>query len=201
MSVVRTTLIVVACLGIVGYGAFKIVQHRSDGPLNDIIPGGPLRTGELVTRGDVDWASVLGGVGQCDGQDCPRNPIELQFERPALSRYTGVMVHDGKLYVPCDLGYMWGRFDGDQRRILHLIYLFKNWHENAMDDGRAVLRIDGKRYPRQAVRVTDPALIADLKVQLEDMARVWVAPEPLAEAPAEGPNDIWFFRMDPRGEV
>ena len=79
-----------------------------------------------------------------------------------------------------------------------MIYIFKDWHEDAERDGRAVLRIGGKRYERQAVRVTDPELLATLRSQLEDMARAWVAPAPLGDAPTEGPRDIWFFRMDPR---
>ena len=103
---------------------------------------------------------------------------------------------DGTLYVPCDLGFMWARFEGTQRHVLHLTYLLKRWHKDAVDDGQAVIRFDGRRYPLQAVKVTDPELETRLKAQLEDMARAWVAPAPLAEAPAEPPNDIWFFRME-----
>ncbi len=179
--------------------ASLVAQRLSDGPLNPIIPGGPLRAGALVSEPDIDWPTVLGGNGSCvDGACAPMDPIELQLVEPPSSRYVGIMVHEAQLYVPCDLGFMWGRFSGNQRRVLHLIYLFKRWHEDALRDGRAVLRIDGKRYERQAVRVTDPELLAALRLQLERMARQWVAPEPLAAAPTVGPNDIWFFRMDPR---
>ena len=34
--------------------------------------------------------------------------------------------------------------------------------------------------------------------RLEEMAREWIAPAPLGEAPTDGPKDLWFFRMDPR---
>lgn len=197
----RISLISVAAAVVLGYAAFKVLQYRSDGPLNAMVPGGPLRAGELVARTDIDWARELGAAARCDDDDCPYDPVELQLENPPLSRYTGIMVHAGELYVPCDLGYMWGRFDGTQRRVLQLIYLFKTWHQDALADGRAVLRINGRRYERQAVRVTDPARVDALKRQLEDMARVWVAPEPLAPAPTDGPRDIWFFRMDPRSEA
>lgn len=172
-------------------GAGLVAQRLSDGPLNDIIPGGPLRAGALVSEADIDWAAVLDDAGGIA-------IVELQLVEPASSRWVGVMEHDGQLYVPCDLGFMWGRFSGSQRRVLHLIYIFKRWHEDAQRDGRAVLRIDGKRYQRQAVRVTDPELLAALRLQLEGMARQMVAPDPLADAPTEGPRDIWFFRMDPR---
>lgn len=190
---------ILAVAGALGVGACLVAQRVSDGPLNAMIPGGPLRAGTLVSVTEVDWPAVLGGAGACvDGKCPPMEPVELQLVEPAHSRYTGVMVHEGRLYVPCDLGFMWGRFSGNQRHVLHLIYLAKRWHEDAERDGRAVLRIAGKRYERQAVRVTDPELAAKLRLQLEEMARQWVAPEPLGDAPTEGPNDIWFFRMDPR---
>ena len=114
------------------------------------------------------------------------------------SRTTGVMVHEGELYVACDLGFLWARLTGRRRWILNTIYLFKGWHENAMRDGRVVLRIAGKRYERQAVRVTDPDVLDQLRRRSEEAVANWVSPEPLAEAPIEAPNDIWFFRMDPR---
>ncbi len=76
--------------------------------------------------------------------------------------------------------------------------MFKRWHEDALSDGRAVLRIGGNLYERQAVRVTDPALDAALRAQLEDMARQWLGDTARSPAPTEGPRDIWFFRMDPR---
>ena len=127
--------------------------------------------------------------------------IELELVGPGTSRYTGIMVHDGQVYIPCDLGFMWGRFTGTTRNVLHLIYLFKHWHEDALQDGRVVIRADGKRYEGQAVKVTDPSLDTALRSQLEDMAKVWVAPDTLGPAPTEPPNDIWFFRIDPRGHI
>ncbi len=183
-------------------GTGLVAQRMSDGPTGPI-PGGQLRTGTLMSEPDVDWSIVLGDKGSCEpGQVCPQmESIELQLVEPLGSRTTGVMVHEGQLYVPCDLGFMWGRFSGRTRLILHTIYIFKRWHEDALLDGRVVLRIAGKRYERQAVRVIDPELLATLRLQLEEMATQWVAPAPLGEAPTEGPRDIWFFRMDPRPAV
>jgi len=184
---------------LLGVVSLLVAQRRSDGPLNDIIPGGPLRAGELVRAADTDWPAILGDRGSCSNGECAAMaPIELQLVDPPTSRYVGLMVHENQLYVPCDLGFMWGRFSGSQRHVLHLIYLLKHWHQDALLDGRVVLRIDGKRYERQAVRVTDPELTAALRSQLEEMARDWVAPEPLAAAPSESPNDIWFFRIEAR---
>ncbi len=181
-------------------GSVFIAQRLSDGPLNDLLPGGPLKAGELAPEQSL--AAALTAIGSCtDGVCPPMKPIELELTGPGTSRYTGIMVRDGQVYIPCDLGFMWGRFSGKQRAVLHVIYLFKHWHEDALRDGRVVVRVDGKRYEGQAVRVTDPGTDAALRSQLEDMAREWVAPAALAAAPTEGPRDIWFFRVDPRPSV
>lgn len=185
-SKLKTAAIVLAVTAIIGTIVFKVVQQQSDGPLNDMIPGGALRSGALVTEPVDDWQFANGKT------------IELQLEAPLKSRYTGLMVHNGELYVPCDLGYMWGRFSGMSRHMLHLIYIFKRWHEDALVDGRVLFRIDDKRYARNAVLVTDPSLVTALKAQLEDMAREWVAPDTLGPPPTSGPRDIWFFRLDRR---
>ncbi len=193
MRILRWLGIALVALVAVLFGTGLIAQRMSDGPIG-FIQGGQLRTGTLVTESNIDWSIVLGEELN-DGQ---MEPIELQLVEPLGSRTTGIMVNGGQLYVPCDLGFMWGRFSGSRRWILHLIYVFKRWHEDALRDGRVVLRIAGKRYERQALRVTDPELLATLRLQLEEMAEQWVSPDPLGEAPTDGPRDIWFFRMDPR---
>jgi hypothetical protein len=162
-----------------------VAQRISDGPTGPI-SGGRLQSGELVSDPDIDWSFAVG------------QEIELQLVEPMGSRTTGVMVHEGELYVACDLGFIWARFSGRRRWILNVIYLFKGWHEDVMRDGRVVLRIEGKLYERQAVRVTDPELLGRLRRQVEVGVAEWIAPEPLAAAPSDVPNDIWFFRMDPR---
>jgi hypothetical protein len=188
--------------GLVLIAPLLIAQRFSDGPLTAIIPGGALQSGTLMTNADTDLRNALGDNGTCvDGVCAPMKSVELQLVSPPTSRYVGIMVHDDQVYVPCDLGFMWGRFEGGQRRVLQLIYVFKRWHQDALRDGRVVLRVDGQRFERQAVRVTDPELVGALRSQLEDMARHWVAPEPLADAPTQEPNDIWFFRIDPRPTV
>ena len=180
-------ILLLVLMGLIGAGL--VAQRMSDGPTGPI-PGGRLSTGTLVSEPNVDWSLATGG-----------ELIELQLVEPLGSRTTGAMLHGGQLYVPCDLGFMWGRFSGSTRWMLHVIYLFKRWHEDALRDGRVVLRIAGKRYERQAVRVTDPELLATLRSQLEKMAEQWVSPAPLGEAPTEGPKDIWFFCTDPRPAV
>lgn len=185
----QRTAIALGALAIVGWLGFVIAQTRSDGPLTDIIPGGALRSGELVSRPVADWAFAHGET------------IELQLEEPTKSRWVGALTYQGELYIPCDLGYMWGRMDGQIRRVLHLIYRFKRWHNDALANSNAVLRINGKRYPIDAVLVDDPQLIAELKAELEELAREWMAPDKLGPPPTEGPRDIWFFRVQQSPEL
>ena len=59
-----------------------------------------------------------------------------------------------------------------------------------MQDGRSIVRIDGKRYPLQAVCMQDPDLFDIIVSKIE---KKYPAP---GEA---GPDDLWIFRMDPRG--
>ena len=166
-----------------------------DGPTGPF-PGGRLRTGTLVSEPAVDWQTDP----DFSTEEVEAVLIELQLVEPLGSRTVGSILHEGQLYVACDLGFLWRRIPAyhPAHWMLHTINVFKHWHEDALLDGRVVLRIAGKRYERQAVRVTDPELLATLRLQLEEMAEQWVSPEPLGEAPTEGPRDIWFFRVDPR---
>lgn len=176
-------------------GGGLIAQRMSDGPMGPI-PGGKLRSGPLVTEANVDWSAATDG--KIDVQTGESLEVELQLVNPPSSRTTGVMLHEGKLYIPCDLGYIWNRFSGNTRYILNAIYLVKRWHHDVERDGRVVIRLDGKRYERQAVRVTDPEMVAALKAKINEGLTLLDLPEELGPIPTEEPNDIWFFRLDPR---
>jgi hypothetical protein len=159
-----------------------IVARFSDGPLDPypfaVLPGGPLRAGELVTGPEPDWSFARDIV-----------LLELQLVDPARSRHTWLLVHEGKLYVPC--GYMnsrWGR-------------LWKRWPIDAMNDGRAVIRIAGKRYEREAIRVTEPALFWSL---IREVVRKYRPPEEEAlpdELPPPESTGVWFFELAPRSSA
>ncbi len=174
------TLIVVAVLAIV------ITQRVSDGPI-EFLQGGSFKTGELVTEPVTDWSFAAGKTS------------EFELEAFGTSRTAGYIVHEGIPYMTCDLGFIWNRLDGRAKTILNLIYVFKTWHHDAVEDGRARLRIDGKIYPTQFTKVEDPELNAALRVELENLARGHFAPNELGPAPTEAPNDVWFFRIESRG--
>lgn len=171
---------------IIAIFAVVITQRVSDGPMV-FLQGGSFKTGELVEEPVTDWSF---GVGK---------NTEFELIGYGTSRVAGYIMHDGIAYMTCDLGFIWNRFESGQRRwILNLIYIFKRWHEDAEKDGRALLRIDGKLYKANFVKVEDPELNQTLRSILEDLAREFIAPEELGPPPTEPPNDIWFFRMDPR---
>jgi hypothetical protein len=117
MAAVRWLLRITAVLvALIALAFFGARFH--DGPLG-LIPGGPLGAGELVEEPVADW-SFAKDTGE----------IELQLASQSRSRTVWFFVLEGKGYVPCSLGFPPG----------------KSWHKQAVADGRATLRIDGKRY-------------------------------------------------------
>jgi len=179
IGIALSLVIVVALAGLL------ITQRVSDGPI-EFLQGGSFKTGELVEGPVTDWSFA---------ED---KSSEFELVGFGTSRTAGFIMHDGVAYMTCDLGFIWNRLEnGPQKRILRLIYTFKRWHQDAVEDGRALLRIEGKLYKAQFVKVEDPELIASLKLKLEDLARQYIGGD-IGPPPTEAPNDIWFFRMDPR---
>ena len=137
----------------------------SDGPVG-FFSGGPLVSGERVTTPVPDWSFAT------DVQN-----IEFQLLEPPRSRTVWVVVEDGKAYIPCGIPNF---------------RLWKQWPHEALEDGRALLRIDGKLYPRQLVKVEDMSLVASLS---EKVGHKYGLPSGGDEP---DPDAVWFFRLDPR---
>jgi len=174
-------------------GVVFVALQLSDGPVGPL-PGGAFRTGTLVADTNVDWGIELNKADKS-------GPIELQLLNPVGSRITGAFEHEGDLYLPCDLGFLWRRIPSERARwFLYAIWLFKRWHLDAERDGRAILRLNGKLYEQQAVKVTDPQLLETLReitsVRAEELV-IDSFNKPFLQVPVN-PNDIWFFRMEPR---
>ena len=163
--------------------AVVVVQRVSDGPI-EFLQGGPFKTGEVVEERVDDWS-----FGEL---------ANTQFELVGYgtSRRAGYIMLDGVAYMTCDLGFIWNRLEGTPKMILHLIYVFKTWHMDAVEDGRARIRLDGKIYETQFTKVEDPELQEKLKLRIEEMASEMF--DDLGPAPVDGPRDIWFFRIDSR---
>ncbi len=170
-TVVRKVLMVVGVLilvPVVAIGTLVIRSRSADGP-SAFFGGGPLIAGELVTGPEPDWR-FLGDV----------ETIELQLLDPPRSRLIWVADYDGKIYVVS--GYM-GNAIGR---------LWKRWPVQAERDGRAVVRIEGKRYERTLVRIRSGAdVLEGVSAELGRKYRFG------------GPGSIesgetWLFELAPR---
>ena len=131
-----------------------------DGPLGPI-PGGALASGEIVAEPVGDW-SFAKEVSE----------VELQLDSEQGSRTVWILVQDGRAYVPCSLDYPPG----------------KRWHHQAVKDGRAMLRIEGRRYPVVLAKTEDPALGPALRQEVE---------RKYGRVPGEA--GVWLFEVTSRG--
>ncbi len=143
-----------------------LVSRFADGPLVAPIPGGPLVSGEEVSEPVTDWAFAR-EVGE----------IELQLASQTSSRTTWILLLDGQAYVPCSLGFPPG----------------KSWYKEAAADGRATLRIEGKRYPVTLTKLDDAAV-----QQMEATVRAEVTRKYGREPPSGAGGGVWLFRVESR---
>ena len=165
-------------LKIVGVIAFVIwalifVASFQDGPM-EIAPGGAFTSGQLVS-GEPDWSFAKDLYS-----------VEFQTMNPVSSRTTFIMIHDNRVFIPS--GYMttwWGK-------------IWKQWPYQVMEDGRAILRIDGKLYNRNLVRITDDPALPGVMAEL---ARKYggafeTTPEMMMEVVES--DYLWIFELAPR---
>lgn len=134
MVVIRW-LVRLVLLVAIGVALLALVARFLDGPVGPL-PGGPLHAGELVVEPVADWSFAA------DEQE-----IELQLDAQSTSRITWILVHEGRAYVPASTEFPPG----------------KSWHRAALEDGRATLRIAGRRYPVTLTRIADEALGAEVR--------------------------------------
>ncbi len=168
--VLRVVIVIgiLVLIPIVALGALLVTSGSSDGP-GAVFGGGPLVSGELVTGPEPDWSFAR------DVRD-----IELALLDPPRSRLIWIAEHEGKIYVVS--GYMSTRIGR----------LWKRWPAQAERDGRAVLRIDGKRYERTLVRIQSGAILEGVTAEFSRKYRAGMTP-----AAIEGGN-TWLFELAPR---
>lgn len=169
-ALARKVLVVVGVLvliPVVVIAALAISSRFSDGP-TALFGGGPLRSGELVTGEEPDW-SFLRDVGT----------IELQLVDPPRSRLVWVAEHEGKIYVVS--GYM-GSAIGR---------MWKRWPVQAERDGRTIIRVDGKRYPRTLRRIRSGPVVEGV---LAELARKYGSTSTPADVAA---GNTWMFELAP----
>ncbi len=174
-----------AAVGIAVLAAIFVFAHRfADGP-RAMIAGGAFTTGEMYTGEEPDWTFLK-----------DREEVEFQLMNPERSRTTWIVEHEGRIYIPS--GYMKST----------LGKLWKQWPPEAEVDGRALLRVDGKIYPRQLVRVKEspalPVIVSELGrkylSQIPDAAQDDAGRQAMLEgALAQIANDeLWIFELTPR---
>ena len=169
---VPTVVLVLAVIGALTAARFH--DGPFAGPLA-IIAAGPFETGELQGGSEEpDWAFL---------REYPT--IEFQLLDPARSRTTYIMEHDGRIFIPS--------------RYMNTIRgkLWKHWPMEAEEDGRAILRVDGKLYERQLVRIQEPEIVSG--VLAERSRKYGNSLSALQELVASG--DLWLFELQPRGQA
>lgn len=145
-------------------------EHRNnDGP-SIIFPGGELISGDLYSGPEPDW-SFTDQV----------STVHLQLNNPLSSRLIWVLENQGKIYITSDyMGSALGR-------------LWKHWAVRAYEgDDMVVVRIDGTRYERQLVRITDGSKLEGVIAKKRAKYRSVISRE-LIDA-----GNIWVFELAPR---
>ena len=140
----------------------------ADGPWA-IITGGSFSSGKLVTE-EPDWAFVK-----------EHGEVEFELVASGTSRTTWIAEHEGRIFIPS--GYMNST----------LGKIWKQWPAQAVEDGRAILRVDDKLYQRQMVRIhEDPAL----PHVLSEITRKYFpqAPQPMPMSEVTS-NNTWVFEL------
>jgi hypothetical protein len=171
MTLTRKLLIalgVLLLIPIVAIGTLLVTSGYRDGA-SLLFGGGELVSGELVTGSEPDWTFA---------RDVPT--IELQLLSPARSRVMWIVVHEGKPYVIS--GYMSSAIGR----------MWKRWPPQAERDGRAVLRIGGKRYERTLKRIKTGAVVEGIAAELRRKYQYQVTPAGI-EA-----GSTWLFELAPR---
>lgn len=169
--------IVVIVIVVAVFGTLTAARF-ADGPWA-IIAGGSFSSGEVVTT-EPDW-SFIKDVGE----------VQFELEVTGRSRTSWVMEHEGRVFIPS--GYMNSTVGK----------IWKHWPYDAEKDGRILLRVDGKIYPRNMRRVMqdDP----DMPYVLGEVARKYL---PQMQASADGgledglnqiaTGNLWVFELLPR---
>ncbi len=171
MRAASRALIVVSCLLLIPVAAVLTAaakQRFADGP-NRLFSGGRLVAGELHAGPEPDWRFV---------RDI--ETIELQLLEPPTSRRIWAAEHGGRLYV-------WSGYMGTA-----VGRLWKRWPVQAQRDGRAVLRIAGRRYERRLVRIESGPVLDGISRAIRDKYPSQVTRE------AVEAGDAWMFEAAPR---
>jgi hypothetical protein len=146
---------------------FFFSMRFHDGPM-EIIAGGPFQSGELVQGPEPDWSFLR-----------DRATIEFQIMDPPTSRVIWLAVYENKLYVlsaymKTGVGKIW-----------------KKWPRHVERDNRALLRVDGKIYRRQLIRLTADDLKEGISREFDRKYNARVTRESISS------GGTWFYELAP----
>ena len=145
---------------------FFLATRFTDGPMG-LVSGGAFSSGEVVST-EPDWRFIK-----------DYDTVEFQLLEPARSRTTWIVEHEGRIFIPS--GYM----------LSTVGKIWKQWPLHAQKDGRAILRVDGKLYPRQLVRINDGP---ELPAVLAELSRKYANNMPISTAEVES-GSLWIFEL------
>ncbi len=161
MRIALRAIAVVLALLFVAVLTVAVTARFRDGPFGPF-PGGPLLRGPLI-HGELPDPETIARVRE----------VELELHDPRRSRLTWVIEHEGSLFVPC--GFIGVPF-------------LKRWPHQAVVDGRATLRVLGRRYPGTLQRITEPGLYRATRLKVA---------EKYGGSLESDPTRLWMFRFDP----
>jgi hypothetical protein len=171
MKMLIRIIVIALCLVLIPVAAISTAaakQRFADGP-NRVFSGGALEAGELHTGAEPDWRFVS-----------EISTIEMQLLDPPKSRRIWTAEYDGKIYVWS--GYM----------ATAVGRVWKRWPLQAERDGRAMMRIDGKRYERQLVRIKSGPILDGISAAIRNKY-----PSQTTRATVEA-GETWLFEAAPR---
>ena len=159
--VIKLIILVALCTALFLYG-----MKFADGPW-EVVQGGPFTTGELVNEAP-NWSFVK-----------DKDTVEFQLLEPVSSRTTWIMEHDDRIFIPS--GYMLTNYGK----------IWKQWPIHAEKDGRAILRVDGKLYERNLVRIKNDPILPSV---LAELSRKYAAGAVMSADDVTS-GSLWIFEL------
>ena len=74
--------------------------------------------------------------------------------------------------------------------------IWKHWPMEAEKDSRALLRVDGKLYKRNLVRIEEGEILTDV---LAELSRKYAGGFPVSQENIDS-GDLWIFELEPRSD-
>ena len=159
--VIKLIILIALCTALFLYG-----MKFADGPW-EVVQGGPFTTGELVSEAP-DWSFVK-----------EKDTGEFQSLDPVRSRTTWIMEHEDRIFIPS--GYMLTDYGK----------IWKQWPIHAEKDGRAILRVDGKLYERNLVRIKNDPILPSV---LAELSRKYAAGAVMSVDDVTS-GSLWIFEL------